>query len=102
MSEHEIQNNIRLALSNEGFTVFRINVGKVKMQDGRWFDSGVPRGFSDLMAIKDGRVYFLEVKSAIGKATADQLSFIKQMENKGCVAGIVRSVADAFSLVQII
>lgn len=100
MNEHSIQNAIRLKLSELGYAVFRINSGKVKMADGRWFDTGVPKGFSDLIACKGGRVYFLEVKNETGKASADQLSFLAVMRDRyGCVAEIVRSVDDAVRVV---
>ena len=72
MTEHDIQNEIRIRLSQLGFCVFRINAGKVKLHDGRWFDTGVPKGFSDLLAVKDGRAYFIEVKSENGKASPEQ------------------------------
>jgi Holliday junction resolvase len=101
MTEHDIQNAIRLKLSELGYAVFRINSGKVKMADGRWFDTGVPKGFSDLIACKGGRVYFLEVKNETGKASADQLSFLAVMRDRyGCVAEIVRSVDDAVRVVE--
>lgn len=100
-SEHDRQNEIRLALSERGYCVFRINSGKFKMEDGRWFDVGVPKGFSDLVAIKDGRVSFLEIKTDTGRATAEQLNFIKQMQTRyGCRAGIARSVEDALKIVK--
>ena len=100
-SEHDIQSEIRLKLSEMGFCVFRINVGKFKTIDGRWFDAGVPKGYSDLTAIKDGKVYFLEVKTDKGKPTKEQLHFICVMRDRyGCVAGIVRSVDDAVRLVN--
>lgn len=100
-SEHDCQNEIRLALSERGYCVFRINSGKVKMADGRWFDVGVPKGFSDLMAIKDGKAYFIEVKNEIGRPTAEQLNFIKQMQARyGCRAGVARSVEDALEIVK--
>lgn len=100
-SEHDIQNEIRLRLSELGFCVFRINVGKFKTSDGRWFDTGVPKGYSDLTAIKNGKVYFLEVKTETGKASPDQMNFIAVMRDRyGCVAGIVRSVEDAERLVS--
>lgn len=100
MTEHDIQNAVRLELSKLGFAVFRINTGKFKLADGRWFDVGVPKGFSDLIAVRDGRIYFLEVKSASGKASPEQLNFITVMRDKyGCTAGIVRSVDDALQLV---
>ena len=42
MTEHDIQNTIRLELSKLGWLTFRVNVGKVKMEDGRIFDTGLP------------------------------------------------------------
>ncbi len=101
MTEHDIQNSIRLALSELGYCVFRINSGKVKMTDGRWFDVGVPKGFSDLVAIKDGLISFVEVKAKHGRPTTEQLNFINTMKNKyGCRAGIARSVEDAIKIVK--
>ncbi len=47
-TESLIQNQIRVELSKAGHTVFRVNVGKVRMADGRYFDTGLPKGFSDL------------------------------------------------------
>lgn len=99
MAEHDIQNDIRMTLSELGYCVFRINVGKFKMPDGRWFDVGVPKGFSDLFAVKDGRAYFIEVKDKNGRVRADQEHFLKTMrERYGCVAGIARSTDDALRL----
>lgn len=101
MTEHSIQNSIRLALSERGWCVFRANVGKVKMADGRWFDTGLPKGFSDLFAVKNGEIVFLEVKDATGKAREDQKRFLETMQTRyGCRAGIVRSVEDAIRLVE--
>lgn len=96
MTEHSIQNAIRLRLSELGFCVFRANVGRFQTKDGRWFDTGLPKGFSDLFAVKDGRVYFLEVKTETGKVRPEQVQFLAVMRDKyGCVAEIVRSVEDA-------
>lgn len=101
MTEHDIQSAIRLKLSELGYAVFRINSGKVRMADGRWFDTGVPKGFSDLIACKGGRIYFLEVKTETGKASPEQLNFLAVMRDRyGCVAGIVRSVEEAVELCQ--
>jgi hypothetical protein len=48
------------------------------------------------MAVKDGRVYFLEVKTETGKASPEQLNFLAVMRDRyGCVTSIVRSVDDA-------
>ena len=99
MTEQDIQNSIRLKLSEMGFTVFRINVGRFQMKDGRWFDTGVPKGFSDLEAVKDGRVYFIEVKKPGGKVRPDQVEFINRMREQGCRAGVAFSVEEAVEIV---
>lgn len=96
MNEHSIQNAIRLRLSELGYCVFRANVGRFQTKDGRWFDTGLPLGFSDLFAVKDGRIYFLEVKTETGRPSEEQLRFLAVMRDRyGCVAEIVRSVDDA-------
>lgn len=121
MTEHDIQNEIRLKLSELGYYTERINVGagylvpkalmdrlkrsapaKLKAELNRipFFSTGAAKGRSDLSAIKDGRIYFLEVKTATGKPSAEQLNFITVMRNRyGCIAGIVRSVEEAVELV---
>lgn len=99
--EHKIQNEIRLALS-EKCVIFRINVGVVKTPDGRYFDTGVPKGFSDLFGFRkaDGRVVFIEVKTAKGRASPQQMRFIRQMTEYGAIAGICRSAEDALKLID--
>lgn len=98
MTEHDLQNLIRMKLSDLGYKVFRANVGKVKLPDGRWFDTGLPRGFSDLFAVKDGRVSFIEAKVRPNKPTAEQVNFIGQMRSEGCSAGVAYSVEDAVAI----
>lgn len=121
-SEHDIQNEIRLALSGEGYFTERINVGsgylidkqlmdtikracppwlKAELDKVPYFNTGAVKGRSDLSAIKDGRISFVEVKTEVGKPTTEQLNFIKQMQTRyGCRAGIARSVEDALSIVK--
>lgn len=98
MNETDLMNKIRLRLTELGFTVFRANVAKVRLPDGRFFKTGLPRGFSDLFAVKDGRAYFIEVKTGSNKPTQEQLNFIEQMKKKGCTAGVVWSVEEAEKL----
>lgn len=98
MKEHDLQNQIRIKLSQCGYTVFRANVGKVQLQDGRWFDTGLPKGFSDLFAVKDGKVYFIECKVKPNKPTAEQENFIERMQQQGCGAGVAYSVDDAMRI----
>lgn len=100
LSEHEIQNEIRVALS-EYCVIFRINVGISYTKDGRYFSTGVPKGFSDLFGVRksDGKAVFIEVKTAKGKISREQMNFIEKMRNVNAVAGICRSVEDAVDLI---
>ncbi len=51
-SEHVIQNEIQIALSKHQCTVFRANVGKIRLPDGRLFTTGLPNGFPDLFGFR--------------------------------------------------
>ena len=100
-TESLIQNQIRVGLSKAGHTVFRVNVGKVRMADGRYFDTGLPKGFPDLFGFRpDGRIFFIEVKNETGKVRPEQEKFIEQMRKRGALAGVARSVADAMEIVN--
>ena len=100
-TESLIQNQIRVGLSKAGHTVFRANVGKVRMADGRYFDTGLPKGFPDLFGFRpDGRIFFIEVKNKTGKLRPEQEKFIEQMQKRGALAGVARSVADAMEIVN--
>lgn len=98
--EHKIQNEIRLALS-ESCMIFRMNVGSGFTYDGRYFSTGVPKGFSDLFGFRksDGKAVFIEVKTPKGKPSAEQIHFIEQMKQSGAIAGICRSAGDALRLI---
>jgi hypothetical protein len=88
---------IMVALSEDGHFAYRCNVGRFKMADGRWFDTGLPAGFSDIAGFRagDARAYFLEVKTATGRASPQQLAFLAAMRARGAIAEVVRSVEDA-------
>ena len=99
MTEHDLQNRIRIELSALGFMTKRTNVGKVKMHDGRFFDSGLPKGHSDLEVHgSNGDTYFIEVKVKPNKPTSEQLNFLKVMESRGFKTGVAYSVEDALAI----
>ena len=122
MTEHDIQNAIRLKLSEMGYFTERINVGagylipaelmenlrhaqlapklKAALSKIPYFSTGAVKGRSDLSAVKDGRICYIEVKTGTGKASPEQLRFIAVMRDKyGCCAGIARSVEEAVRIV---
>ena len=100
MTEHEIQNEIRKAVSPYA-VIFRINVGKGRTVDGRYFNTGVPPGFSDLFGVRrsDGKAIFIEVKKPSGKTAEHQKSFIEKMKKLGAVAGVAHSPEEAIKLI---
>ena len=100
-SEHEIQNEIRVALSPYA-VIFRANVGKVRTPDGRFFDTGLPPGFPDLFGFRksDGKMIFIEVKKTCGRISELQRKFLAALHNYGVViAGVCRSSEDALQLI---
>lgn len=98
MSEKEIQNKIRLNLSQYGI-VLRLNVGAFTTADGRYIRSGLPPGTPDLLFIgKEGRTAFIEVKRPGGVISPQQVNFIKMLQNMGQRAGIAYSISDALAI----
>lgn len=100
--EQAIQDSIRVALAEHGYVVFRTNVGKVKQIDGRWFDTGLPTGFPDLMGYKpeNGKIFFIEVKTATGKRRPDQVLFANGLRDKNVIYGVCRSAEEAVEIVR--
>nr|DAF07546.1 MAG TPA: Nuclease [Caudoviricetes sp.] len=100
--EQAIQDSIRVALAEHGYIVFRTNVGKVKTADGRWFDTGLPSGFPDLMGYKpdNGKIYFIEVKTPIGQRRKDQVDFADGLRDKNVIYGVARSANEAVKIVR--
>ena len=100
--EQALQDAIRVKLAQAGYVVFRTNVGKVKTADGRWFDTGLPTGFPDLMGYKpeNGKIFFIEVKTATGKRRPDQVIFANGLRDKNVIYGVARSAKEAVGIVK--
>lgn len=99
--EHDIQNRIRNETADIAM-LFRANVGQGFTKDGRFFSTGLPKGFSDLFGFRlsDGRAVFIEVKTATGRVRPEQQNFIEQMRSNGALAGIARSVEEARKIIM--
>lgn len=100
MKESDVQNSIRLAL-NPYAVIFRTNVGKVKTVDGRWFDTGLPKGHTDLAGFRksDGKAIYLEIKNEKGRLRDDQKHFINTMQHYPVICGVARSPEEAIKIV---
>lgn len=102
MTEHELQQKIRLALGKRGI-VLRLNVGTLRTQDGRYFTTGLPPGTCDLLFIGGGHAVFIEVKTPAGRLSEAQTRFLDAVNRHGAPhvrAGVARSVEDAIKLTQ--
>ena len=130
MSEHVIQQQILLAHSSGTTRLWRNNVGTgwagqatkvtggnlravsqalrpgdVVIRQGRPLHAGLCVGSSDLIGYRqvNGIAQFvaLEVKSATGRATKEQVQFLDHIQAAGGLAGIARSVDDAAAILRL-
>ena len=125
-SEHEIQNEIRIAVGKEqSATLFRANVGeawtgtlassnlnRVVIEDARRFRSGLPIGFPDLFGFRTVTVTpemvgkklavfaFLEGKKPGGRTSKAQEKMHAFLHEAGAVGGVARSAEEAVTLLQ--
>ncbi|ADZ07443.1 hypothetical protein LAC30SC_06595 [Lactobacillus amylovorus] len=100
--EHRIQNDIIAMLNLNRCSVYRINVGKVRTPDGRYFSTGAPNGMPDLFGFRwiDRRIFFIEVKSPAGRIRPDQMAFHQDLMHLHVIHGIARSIDDARKIVN--
>lgn len=129
MREQNIQQKIRLALGRIS-TMFRNNVGTgwqgrsgpikqtadggkyLVIQDPRPLNAGLCKGSSDLIGWTTREITpemvgrkvaiftAIEVKSANGRATKEQINFIRQLTEAGGIAGIARDGEAAVHIVK--
>lgn len=110
-SEHRIQDEIRVALSEQGL-VFRTNAGE--FYQGKLVYSseykqrvlinlrrvqGLPVGFSDLIFIGDGKTAFIETKRSGENPRPEQVNFLDRMAELHHQSGVARSVEDALEII---
>lgn len=111
MREQDLQNRIRVALSEYG-VIFRTNAGKYWQGKRVWCEQfneyvlrdirpviGLPVGFSDTLFVGKDKVAFIEIKTPRGRVRPEQENFIKVMRSYGHRAGVARSVEDAIRIV---
>lgn len=111
-SEADILRAILLESSRLGVTLFRNQVGRYQLADGRWLSSGLCVGSPDLvgwtpltitpehvgrrLAVFTG----VEVKTDRGQVRPEQRAFLAALERDGAVAGVARSVADLVAMLK--
>ena len=113
MSEQQTQQAIRLALSRGDARLWRNNTGTLLDRQGRTVQFGLCKGSSDLIGLRSITIgpehlgqrlavfAAIEVKSATGRATPEQVAFIDTVAGMGGIAGVARSVSDAAALLRL-
>lgn len=111
MTEQDIQNLIRIELSESTEAkIFRNNTGRLK-QGNRIVHFGLCRGSSDLIGWTPVEITpemvgqtvavftAVEVKTPKGRATKEQKNFIEQVRSAGGLAGVARSAEEAKQII---
>lgn len=94
-AEHRLQQQIKLWCGEHDVLCFRTNSGKVPLTDGRWFDTGLPVGFSDLFLLtRKAQCIFVETKIKPRKPTPEQLRFLDEMRSRGFQSFVIYSIEE--------
>lgn len=114
ISERDIQNDIRVALSEHGIITWRNNIGVTKFPDGSVVRYGLCNpGGSDLIGIlpititpdmvgqQIGAFLAVEIKRPGKKPTDDQRNFMNAVKGQKGYAGVATSVEEALSLINV-
>jgi hypothetical protein len=102
--ETDIQSAILDYLALKRVLAIRINnipatyIDKAGARQSRRLPKHTPRGIADILVIKAGGAIFLEVKSEIGKQSADQNEFAAKVFVAGLRYWVVRSIDDVVAL----
>jgi len=98
--EHKLMNEVRIEMSKRQCLSFRMNVGLYYSMSGDLTQSGLPKGFPDLMILRpDGVACFIETKIHPRKPTPEQLNMQKALRGRGYKSGTAYTVQEAVAIV---
>lgn len=104
--ESQVLAETQLEASRLGWRIFRNQVGKYRLADGRWLSSGLCVGSSDLIGFRPivitpemvgqtiAQFVAVECKSERGIASPEQKAFLEYVKKSGGVAILARSARD--------
>lgn len=103
-TEREIETEVRVALSKAHLQVWKHRVELCPSCGARpKRGQGLGLGAADLICIvpPHGRFVAIEMKSPKGRVADEQYAWLSQVRKYGGVAGVARSVDEAFALVEL-
>lgn len=105
LSEHQFQNQVISFLLYSNYLVIRFNSGAAFFKDRlvRYYfihNNHSSSGLADVMAIKNNRTIFLEIKTKTGKASASQIAFKKLCKNHHIEYYIINSLTQLEGIIN--
>ena len=98
--EQVLTKNIMIWCGEHDMLCFHTNVGKIKFWDPvqeqeRFFDTGLPKGWPDLMILTNkGKAIYCETKIRPRRPTAEQFTTIKLLNSRGFTAFVAYNMDD--------
>lgn len=102
ISETQIQKQIMDYLISQRILYWRLNTQGIQhFSQGRQFFKPNPnRGMADILAILNGRAFWIEVKSAKGKLSPEQILFAEKVVQQGCLYIVAKSIDDVIKVTK--
>lgn len=92
MKEQEIQRQCLDYLAGAGFFAWKNHVQGMRV--GGRAAKNPAAGSPDILAIKDGKFYCIEVKTPTGKLSENQYKWLQKASSHGAVSMVVKSLDD--------
>ena len=97
MKEQELKKLTIEWLSYNGFFAFPTNTGVFFLKGSncktRMFKSGI-KGLADIIALKNGQFYAIELKVDKNKPTLEQIEFLREVNKHGCIGFVAWSLEE--------
>ena len=101
-TEHELQNKIISYLQYKHYKVLRMNSGAIRSlgSNGKTFMTRLQEpGTPDLLALKDGKAIFFEIKTPKNHPTTLQKMKMDELERYGCHCFVIHSLEEMQAII---
>lgn len=100
MKESDIQRDCESFLKLHNFFYWRNHTSGVRFK-GKGMAKSRNKGSPDIMAIKDGKFYGIEIKKPNGVLSKDQIEWLERATNHGAISIVARSVEEMADLLNL-